>query len=510
MADPPVWARYASGSEVEHFAGFCERYLIQSVDRWDGEPLRLEPFQLDLMGEALAFDAAGLPVWRSVAIVMPRKNGKTQLLAAFALYRLLTSGGSPEVLLAASSDKQAGRLFDAAALFVRRHPELARLVRVRDHAGELRREDGRGVIYRMSSDPARLHGYNPQVVVLDEVAQWTTPTLERAFAALTSGGGARSAPQVFTITTAGEAAHRSTSILGRILDAGLAADDVTRVPGLAVCRLWDSQTLVWGYEAPTSDPSDVVAMKLANPASWITEEYLARQAANPELTRAEVLQLHGCVWAEGVDSWIPAEEWHACLDDGSSIPDGADVYVGVDVGLVHDSTAVAIAWRRPDDRIQVGVRVFASKADAVAHEHHPGGALDLEVVEDHIRGLADRFRVRELVYDPRFFERSAQTLSEGGILCAPVSQASGEMADTYQAWYSGVLEGRVAHDGDRVLESHVLSTTAVKTDRGWKVGKAKQSRRIDALVACAIAVRRCELGFGGPSVYEGRGLLEFA
>ena len=38
-------------------------------------------------------------------------------------------------------------------------------------------------------------------------------------------------------------------------------------------------------------------MKLANPASWITEQYLRRQAENPELTDAQVLQLHGCVWA---------------------------------------------------------------------------------------------------------------------------------------------------------------------------------------------------------------------
>ena len=39
-------------------------------------------------------------------------------------------------------------------------------------------------------------------------------------------------------------------------------------------------------------------MKLANPASWITRDYLRRQAENPELTDAQVLQLHGCVWAE--------------------------------------------------------------------------------------------------------------------------------------------------------------------------------------------------------------------
>ena len=291
-----AWRSYAAGSEFDHFAKFCKEHLVQSEDRWEGKPLILEPWQRRMMGEALAFDEDGLPTWRSVVIVDPRKNGKTAILAALSLYRLLTSVGRPEILLAAPSDRVAGRLFDAAARFVRRSEELSSLVRVRDHAGEIVREDGMGVIYRLSSDPQRLYGYNPTHVVCDELAQWSTPNLPRAYAALTSGGGARSAPQVFTITTAGEAAQRHDSILGRILDAALDSEDVEREPGLSVFRLWEARTLAWAYEAPTIDPHDVKAMKLANPASWITEAFLRRQASDPELTDAEVLQLHGCVW----------------------------------------------------------------------------------------------------------------------------------------------------------------------------------------------------------------------
>jgi hypothetical protein len=284
---PEAWRKYAAGSEVDHFAKFCREHLVQSEDRWEGHPLLLEPWQRRMLGEALAFDADGWPTWRSVVIVAPRKNGKTATLAALSLYRLLTSPGRPEILLAAPSDRVAGRLFDAAARFVRRSEELSRLVRVRDHAGEIVREDGMGVIYRLSSDPQRLYGYNPTHVVCDELAQWGTPNLRRAYAALTSGGGARSAPQVFTITTAGEASQRHDSILGRILDAAHDSQDVEREPGLSVCRLWEAHTLAWAYEAPTIDPHDVQAMKLANPASWITEAFVRRQASDPELTDAE-------------------------------------------------------------------------------------------------------------------------------------------------------------------------------------------------------------------------------
>ena len=65
----------------------------------------------------------------------------------------------------------------------------------------------------------------------------------------------------------------------------------------------------------------------------------------PELTTAEVLQLHGCVWAQSLASWIPDEAWHGCLEPDMGIPAGAEVVAGVDVGLRHDHSAVAVVWK---------------------------------------------------------------------------------------------------------------------------------------------------------------------
>jgi phage terminase large subunit-like protein len=115
-----TWRSYAVGTEAKHFGQFAREQLIQSEDHWENKPLLLEPWQRRMLGEALAYDEHGQPVWRSVVMIAPRKNGKTALLAAVALYRLLTDEGRPEILLAASSDRQAGRLFDACAPYVRR------------------------------------------------------------------------------------------------------------------------------------------------------------------------------------------------------------------------------------------------------------------------------------------------------------------------------------------------------------------------------------------------------
>jgi hypothetical protein len=98
---------------------------MQSKDRWQGEPLKLEPWQKRFWNEALKN-------WRSVVLIVPRKNGKTQMLAAYALYELMYASGRPEILLAAASDRQAGRLFAAASRFVRRPEGLSQALRVRD------------------------------------------------------------------------------------------------------------------------------------------------------------------------------------------------------------------------------------------------------------------------------------------------------------------------------------------------------------------------------------------
>jgi len=75
---------------VDHFGAFCES-LTQSEDRWEGQPLKLEPWQRRFWKEALED-------WRSVVLIVARKNGKTSMLAAFALYELVYGEGRPEIL----------------------------------------------------------------------------------------------------------------------------------------------------------------------------------------------------------------------------------------------------------------------------------------------------------------------------------------------------------------------------------------------------------------------------
>jgi len=478
-----AWKEYAAGSRVKHFVHWCETYLVQSIDQFAGLPLVLEEWQVEFLGEALAtHDRDGIvPSFSSVALVVGRKNGKTTMLSAYALYRLFNDQTQPEILLAAASDKQAGRLFDACVSFIRKNPQLSELAHLREYQGEIARADGGGKILRMASSADNLHGYSPSLVICDELHAWTKPSQRKAWAALTTGGGARKNTQTFTITTAGDAQERESGILGRMIDRNEANGDLEKSPGLTVSRNHGASTLVYNYSAPTETPTDGAAMKLANPASWITVEYLERQAANPELSAEEVLQLHGCVWVAGSSAWIAADWWNAAIERDAIIPDGARVSIGIDVGIVHDSTACVIAYQRPDDsKVVVEAKIWTPA---------PGRNVDLGVVESWIRDAASTYNVSGCFYDPRFFERSAQLLDhDDGIVMVMMAQNSAVMADAYQAWYAMMSEGNIVHAGDSPeFASHVLGTSAEMTDRGWKISKIRQRQRIDALVAAAMA-----------------------
>jgi len=530
------WADYADGTRGDHFAWWCEAYCVQSIGAFAGLPLILEPFQTEFFAEALAVDGNGLPFWTSILFVLPRKNGKTTGLSAFASYHAAEDDGSPEVLLAAASDKQADRLFEGCVRFVRQSEYLASLFHVRDYVGEIARVDGGASILRMSSKAETLHGYNPSLVVADELAQWHAPSLRKAWAALTTGGGARAATQLFSITVEAAAEEREDSILGRLVDANEEHGVVERVDALTISRNFDARVLVYRYSAPAKRRHDSVSLfKRANPASWITEEYLAKQQANPELEDADFLQLHGCVSASSREAFLSRDEWGACAAPerflpgarpGFRIPTGerteADPFgasgtkatgrrrrgcIGWDGSHTYDTTVIAFASTAPDGLVDVDARIYSVRQDAPHHVLHEGGRILMPEVEEDVVDLFGEYRVRRAGFDPRFLSRSAEVLEvrlpeESLVVVEPTSK---HMRDALAAFHRGVKDGRVRHPGDRAMAAHVGATKAQRDDRGWIVRKRRHSRPIDAVPAMAVAVWLEQLA-GKRSVYNRRGL----
>lgn len=490
----PRWQDYADGSLVDHFAWWAREFCVQTIDQFHGQPLELEGWQLDIFSEALAVDGDGQPYWKLIVEVIPRKNGKTTAVGAYGTYHADQFPElEPEVLLAAASDKQAGRLYKAVSTFIRVAPELRGRFHLRDYIGQAARVDGLGAIHRMASNPQAADGYNPSLTIIDELHRWTTPSLSTFWEALNTAGGARRHSQVFVITTAGEGHTREDGILGPLVDGNEAAGELERPhEGLTISRNHEARTLVYNYSAPTKRRQDFAAIRQANPASWVTDEYLKAQQANPALSDAAFLQLHGCVWAQDEGVYVDPDTWRE-LGDGQGVPLGATVCLGADGSRTFDTTVVARAAPADDGRVDVEASVYSARQEAPHHVLHPGGRIDFEDVENGILGDFADYQVAEAAYDPRYLDRSADLLiarlPEAALVA--VEPMSKHMRDALAAFERGVLEGIVRHTGDPVLLAHVEACKgAFDPDRGWTVRKRDHRRPIDAVVAMALAYWR--------------------
>lgn len=484
-----------AGSRGDDFVWWSARNCTQSIDVFDGDPLVLEDWQREIFREALTETEGGSLYWLSVVVVLPRKNGKTTMLSAYGLYALTEYGGQPEILFAASSDKQAGRLFDYATSFVRRNARFTAQLAVRDTWGEIERRDAGGKALRMSSSPERLHGYNPSLVIPDELAQWTRPTLRKAWAALTTGGGARRRTQVFAISTAGEAHERQEGILGRLIDRNEKVGEVERPHGgLTISRNHEARVIVFNYSAPTEDRYDIDALKLANPASWITTEYLARQAANPELSDAEVLQLHGCVWAASEEQWIRRDAWDALERPFERLQAGDQIALGFDGSQYHDATALVAC--RVSDGLLVPLGIWA-----------PDGHVDWEVPRNQVQIAVDHafstFEVVAMAADPPDWRAEIDLWQRtwGERVYGFATNKVGLMAPAIDRLKTAIVTGRdVLHTGERRLTEHVLNARTKETPSGDILKKERKDsqHKIDAAVAAVLAfearatVRRTE------------------
>lgn len=184
---------------------FIERFCCDPQGR-AGRRLVLQPFQAFVVELVFGFvDDDGNRQFNELFWVLARKNGKTTLSAALALYMLTKDGeGAPQCYSAATSKDQASLLYGALLNMVRRSPELSRHL----HKGIVPDRDADGVMYDanggyftpLSSQTRHLDGLNVHLAVVDEVAAITNRDV---YDLVKQGTSARDQPLVVEITTNG-------------------------------------------------------------------------------------------------------------------------------------------------------------------------------------------------------------------------------------------------------------------------------------------------------------------
>lgn len=424
--------------------------------------LDLEPFQRRI-SRALCSDV------EEVVVLCSRGLGKTTLLAAYALWHLLETEDA-RVNFTAGTREQAAIAYEAAVGFAHRLGD--------DRLHATRRElhfrpDPRSRRFTrfMRVRPGEadaLQGLDSTLAVIDEMH---TATDSDAYVAMV---GSLKAPgaKLRIISTA---APTADSPLGRLRSRALALPGAKRRGAVVEAKGPDLHLLEWSCPEGT-ELTDRRAILAANPASWRTWEVLRkRRDAVPESSFRRYFMNEFA--ATGESSWLPAGAWGKCRAD-YTIEDGERVFVGIDVGGSRAATALVYVT----DDLRVGVQTWEGEeaviyAEAAVHE------------------LAERFVIAELTFDPWRFGAQALDLSKRGLRVSAFPQTDARLVPAGERLSAAILERRLQHPGDPVLDAHVAAAVAKQTQRGARIAHAggrHSSNRIDAVIALAMAVDRVE------------------
>jgi phage terminase large subunit-like protein len=402
------------------------------------------------------FDKAGQPSHRYAYIGLPRKNGKSTLGAALALYALVALGEpGAQVYSCAGDRKQASVVFDEAKRMVKAEPELAELIRVqRWHL-----EGPRNSIYRVLAAESELQqGLNPSFVIFDEVHVQPNRDL---WDAMVLGMGARKQPMIVGITTAG---FDKTTLAWDLYERGKRGE----------FYFWWSEP-----SDPNADWLDPKVWAEANPAlgDFLFAESVSEDAKiTPE---ASFRRFHLNQWTSTYAAWMPHGAWAAIARPERKFNAGEPFVAFLDGSWANDSTGL-VACAIKDPHLTV---VDHWKPDESL------GHIDMVKVEAKARELLAMKTCRALAFDPSFLADLMTRLEiefPNKVVQWPTNSLQ-RMVPACQDFYTSVLEKTVTHDGDPRLAEHIANAVLKEDRYGPRIVKeAKSSNRKIDLAVCAV------------------------
>jgi phage terminase large subunit-like protein len=447
-----------------------EKFVNLALTTERGDALALEPFQR----EALTEHFEGV---RETLLLLPKKSGKSTILAGRGLYELITVSHA-EIAVVASSRDQAAILLKQAHGFIDRSPELRRrLTAVRR---EIRHRTNGGTMRILAADSDTLDGWIGSLALTDEIGRWRSG---ENYNLLRAGVVPRDG-QIIGISTASD---DEANPLGKVRAAAQALPSYRRAadndrhkiatsPGFAMHE--------WSMD-PGDDHEDIDLIKQVNPASWQTRELLQEELDSPSFTPWQHKRFRCGLWTAGEDGAISEKEWNACASPGCEIEAGADdVFVGIDLGWKWDTSAM-VPIRRYGGKVRIHTPTILTPPQ-------DGSSLDAEEMFGSVVAIRKRWPTCRIILDPEAGgEQLAQRidLDLGGEVIVH-SQKAGPMCQASQILSESIAARQLEHPDDDALNRHVLAAGAKFHGVGWRLVKQRgKSLPIDASIALAMALR---------------------
>ncbi len=489
------------GRKANKAIDFIENFCHHSEGRND--LLKLELWQKAIVAAIFGIidKETGYRQFREVFIVVARKNGKTLFAAAIAAYMAYIDGeyGAKIYFLAPKLD-QADLVYDAFYQIVQSDEELESITKKR--RSDIYIKEYNTSVKKIAFNSKKSDGFNPQLVVNDEMEAWPGDQGLKQYEVMTSAMGARKQPLIISISTAGyindgiydELYRRATAFLkgnsreSRILPFLYIIDDIEK---------WDS----------------IEELKKSNPNMGVsvTEEFYLEQieiARNSLSKKVEFMtkfcnikQNSSVAW---LDYWDVYKGIHEDGEEVKTLEDFRGCYCvgGIDLSRTTDLTAASIIIYK-DGKNYVFTKFYMPKKRfevAVDEDNTPynmykekgileisgENQVDYKDVYQWFVDLVKKYKIRPLKIG---YDRYS-----AGYLVEDLKMAGFHMDDVYQGTnltpilhkFEGDLKDGVFDFGDNTLLASHLLNVAVEinmNDSRMKPVKIEKRMRIDGAVS---------------------------
>ncbi|HGC9378930.1 TPA: terminase large subunit [Streptococcus agalactiae] len=499
--------------------------LAHTKGKWAGKKFELLPWQEQIVRDLFGIvKEDGNRQFLTAYIEIPKKNGKSELAAAIALYLLYADNeASAEVYGAACDRNQASIVFDVAKQMVLMSRPLEKRSKIMGATKRIVNYSNAGFYQVLSAETGTKHGLNVSGLVFDEIHAQPNRHL---YDVLTKGSGdAREQPLFFIITTAGTDKN------------SICYELHTKALDILKGRKKDTSfyPVVYGL-SDEDDWNDEANWLKANPSlghtigiDRVREAY--QQALDNPAEENVFKQLRLNMWTSSSVAWIPEHVYakgNAPIDYEAL--KGRDCYAGLDLSSTSDITAFVLVFPPrhseenyiilpffwlPEDTLELRCRRDHVLYDVWERQSYikttEGNVVHYGFIEAFIEQLSETYHIKEIAYDRWNATQMVQNLEGMGLTMVPFGQGYKDMSPPSKELYKLMMEGKIQHGGHPVLKWMGQNVVMRQDPAGnIKPDKEKSVEKIDGIVSLIMGLDRCIRHQGDEtSVYDERGILSF-
>lgn len=485
--------------KAEQAIKFIENYCHHSKGRND--LLKLELWQKALVSVIFGIvDENNYRQFREVVLIIARKNGKSLFAAAIMAYVSFLDGEyGAEIYCLAPKLEQAEIVYSCFWQMCLAEEDLLTKIQKRGRLSDYYIQDSNTVIKKVAFNAKKSDGFNPHLVVCDEIASWVGDPGKKQYEVMKSALGARKQPLLLSCTTSG---YINEGIYDELFKRGtrFLLGDSKEKRLLPVFYMIDDEEK-W-------NDIDELAKSNPNLGVSVSVDYMLEEIAIAEGSlskKAEFLTKYCCIKQSSEQAWLATK----IVDNAVCAPllpdDFRDCYAvgGIDLSQTTDLTSACVVIEK--DGIEHVISHFwipsEKLEEAIGRDDIPyremiergfmslsgEGFVDYNDVFFWFSGLVQEYRIMPLVigYDRYSSQYLVQQMkNDGGFL----------MDDVYQGWnmtpainkLEGELkEGRIKIGDNSLLRVHLLDT-ALQRDRMTKrvkIVKLNEYSHIDGTAA---------------------------